>query len=173
MGHGFGLNTRFLETNVLNLAVVLVIVVTVVGDAFKALLDQRRTIILLALKEADLKSIDAQKEIEEALATLEISRLRAKEIRDQAVRTVEQENVLREQELKKSINRLKESSSQSIQLERQRIVQSIVQEVSKSALSRAERTLWTTFKESGSQSPNSKHKTYNDLQILFLSNIRH
>jgi F-type H+-transporting ATPase subunit b len=173
MGHGFGLNTRFLETNVLNLAVVLVIVVTVVGDAFKALLDQRRTIILLALKEADLKSIDAQKEIEEALATLEISRLRAKEIRDQAVRTVEQENVLREQELKKSINRLKESSSQSIQLERQRIVQSIVQEVSKSALSRAEHILWTTFKESGSQSPNSKHKTYNDLQILFLSNIRH
>jgi F0F1-type ATP synthase membrane subunit b/b' len=173
MGHSFGLNIRFLETNVLNLVVVLVIVVTVVGDAFKALLDQRRTIILLALKEADLKSIDAQKEIEEALATLEISRLRAKEIRDQAVRTVEQENVLREQELKKSINRLKESSSQSIQLERQRIVQSIVQEVSKSALSRAERTLWTTFKESSSQSPNSKHKTYNDLQILFLSNIRH
>jgi hypothetical protein len=32
-GHGFGFNTNILETNVINLAVVIAVVVSVVGDA--------------------------------------------------------------------------------------------------------------------------------------------
>jgi hypothetical protein len=42
MRYGFGFNTDIFETNVLNLAVVVAIVVTVVGDAVATLLDQRR-----------------------------------------------------------------------------------------------------------------------------------
>jgi hypothetical protein len=34
-GHGFGFNTNILETNVINLAVVIAVVVSVVGDAVR------------------------------------------------------------------------------------------------------------------------------------------
>ena len=40
-GH-FGFNTNLLETNVLNLAVVLAIVLTYVGDALRGLLENRK-----------------------------------------------------------------------------------------------------------------------------------
>ena len=44
-GH-FGFNTNLLETNVLNLAVVLAIVITYVGDALRGLLANRKQTIL-------------------------------------------------------------------------------------------------------------------------------
>jgi PII-like signaling protein len=55
MRHGFGFNTNLLETNVLNLSVVVRIVVKVVGDALRELLDQRRKAIVSTLTEADKK----------------------------------------------------------------------------------------------------------------------
>lgn len=55
MRHGFGFNTNLLETNVLNLRVVVRIVVKVVGDALRELLDQRRKAIVSTLTEADKK----------------------------------------------------------------------------------------------------------------------
>ena len=41
-GHGFGINTNILETNVINLAVVIAVVVTFVGDAVRELLENRK-----------------------------------------------------------------------------------------------------------------------------------
>jgi F-type H+-transporting ATPase subunit b len=61
MRHGFGLNTNLFETNVLNLIVVVRIVVTVVGDALRNLLDQRRKVILSTLQEADKKKRERHK----------------------------------------------------------------------------------------------------------------
>jgi F-type H+-transporting ATPase subunit b len=55
MRHGFGFNTNLLETNVLNLRVVVRIVVKVVGESLRELLDQRRQTILSTLQEADKK----------------------------------------------------------------------------------------------------------------------
>jgi F-type H+-transporting ATPase subunit b len=66
MRHGFGLNTILFETNILNLIVVVRIVVTVVGDALRNLLDQRRKVILSTLQEADKKAREAQNRLEEA-----------------------------------------------------------------------------------------------------------
>jgi F0F1-type ATP synthase membrane subunit b/b' len=57
MRHGFGFNTNLLETNVLNLRVVVRIVVKVVGESLRELLDQRRQTILSTLQEADKKKI--------------------------------------------------------------------------------------------------------------------
>ena len=38
-GHGFGINTNILETNVINLAVVIAVVISFVGDAVRELLE--------------------------------------------------------------------------------------------------------------------------------------
>jgi F0F1-type ATP synthase membrane subunit b/b' len=52
-GHGFGFNTNILETNVINLAVVIAVVVSVVGDAVRELLKNRKETIINNLREAD------------------------------------------------------------------------------------------------------------------------
>jgi len=41
-GNGFGINTNILETNIINLAVVIAIVISFVGDALRELLETRR-----------------------------------------------------------------------------------------------------------------------------------
>ena len=66
MRNGFGLNTNLFETNVLNLAVVVGVVVTVVGDALSTLLKQRRETILSTLQEADNKAIESKNRLDEA-----------------------------------------------------------------------------------------------------------
>ena len=49
MKYNFGFNTNIIETNVLNLRVVVGIVFTQVGEALKVRLDTRRNIILSIL----------------------------------------------------------------------------------------------------------------------------
>ena len=89
---GFGLNTNLFETNVLNLAVVFRLVVTVLGDAFSTLLDQRRQSILTMLQEVDRKARDAQRRLEKAKGELRIARRTSEKIRTRAIQTVNEEN---------------------------------------------------------------------------------
>jgi F-type H+-transporting ATPase subunit b len=58
-GHGFGFNTNILETNVINLAVVIAVVVSVVGDAVRELLKNRKETIINNLREADNRANEA------------------------------------------------------------------------------------------------------------------
>ena len=69
-GH-FGFNTNLLETNVLNLAVVLAIVLTYVGDAIRGLLENRKQTILTNFREADQRATEAQDRLRQAQVELE------------------------------------------------------------------------------------------------------
>jgi F-type H+-transporting ATPase subunit b len=60
-GHGFGFNTNILETNVINLAVVIAVVVSVVGDAVRELLKNRKETIINNLREADNQQRSSRK----------------------------------------------------------------------------------------------------------------
>jgi F-type H+-transporting ATPase subunit b len=135
------LNTNLFETNVLNLAVVVGIVVTVVGDALRTLLDQRRQVILSMLQEADKKARDSQKRLEDARRAVEMARLLAQEIRTQATQVIEQESLIRQKQLEEDFQRLQERRSQSIVLARQQAIQSVVNEVSQLAVASAENIL--------------------------------
>lgn len=157
---GFGFKTDLFETNVLNLAVVVGVVVTFVGDALRVLLDQRREIILLTLKEVDQKARRVQEQLTNARESVEASRLRAQEIRSQTIKTIEQEELTMQQQLKDDLSRLQESGRQRIQLERQRIIQSIAQQVANMTLIIVENTLLTAF---GPQL--SKQKELNDMHV--------
>lgn len=160
MRNGFGLNTNLFETNVLNLAVVVGIVVTVVGDSVRTLLDERRQIILSTLQESDQKAMEAQQRLEEAQEAVELARSRAQEIRIQALQTCEQERSIIQQQLKKDLQRLQERGRQAVQLEYQRTVQALTQKVATLALTTAESTLLTIL---GSQDPSCvKQKELNE-----------
>jgi F-type H+-transporting ATPase subunit b len=160
---GFGFNTNLFETNVLNLIVVLGVVVTFVGDALRTLLDQRRKTILSTLQEVDQKAKEVQQRLEDAQKAVEVARNRAQEIRNQAILTVEQENITIQEALKIDLNRIQERGKQRIKMERQRMVQSVAQQVAKITLRIAENTLLMTF--SSQRKSRSKQKELNDIHV--------
>jgi len=163
MRHGFGFNTNLLETNVLNLRVVLRVVVKVVGDALRALLDQRRQMILSTLQEADKKKNILQQQLETAKESVKIARITAEEIRTQSIQAVEQENYAIEEKLKKDLELLEQSSNQAIELERQRAIQSVAQQVATLALKNAEDRLTISINPGGPS--HLKHKDLNKLHV--------
>lgn len=141
LAHGFRINTNILETNVLNLAVVIGVVVTVVGDALRALLDTRRQTILGTLQEAEQKAAEAQARLDQARSSLEAARTKASQIRAQAVTAAEQEGQTLAAQFASDLDRLREAARQGVQLQRQRAVQQIAQQVARLALQSAEATL--------------------------------
>jgi F-type H+-transporting ATPase subunit b len=149
MRHGFGLNINLFETNVLNLFVVLGVVVTVVGDAFRDFLEQRRKIILSTLQEASKKARGARQRLDDARRVVEIARFRAKEIRIQAVQVAEEESFAIQERVRNDLQRLQERGQQTIKLERQKVVQSITQQVAGLALMTAESTLSVALGDQG------------------------
>jgi len=148
MRHGFGFNTNLIETNVLNLRVVVRIVVKVVGDALKNILDERRQIILSTLQEADKKERKIQQQLREAKKALETAQITAQEIRSQSDEAVQKENYAIKKKLDEDLKRFQESSSQTIKLERQQIIEFIAQQVAVLAVKNAENRLSTVLKDS-------------------------
>jgi F-type H+-transporting ATPase subunit b len=159
----FGFNTNLFETNVLNLIVVVGIVVKVGGDALSTLLDQRRQTIVAALKETDKKIRDAQAQLDEARRAVEASRLRAEEIRIQAIQMADLETSKAQKQLKEDLVRLQEKSRQELQSERQRIIQGIVQKVADISLVSAENILFEVFRSQGTTS--QKQRELNEIYV--------
>ena len=163
MRQGFGVNTNLLETNVLNLAVVIGVVIKVVGDSLRSLLDQRRQAILSTLQEADLKAKEAKERLEAAQRTLEEARLRVQEIRIQTVEAIEREKSIAQKQLERDLDRLRDRRDQSIQIERQRTIQVISNQISDLALNSAENILLRAL---GSQSGSDlKQKELNEVHV--------
>jgi F-type H+-transporting ATPase subunit b len=86
LGHGgFGINTNILETNIINLAAVVGIVVSFVGNNLTALLEDRKKTILSNLEEANQRALEAQEKFNNAKAQLEDAKKKAKIIREEGV----------------------------------------------------------------------------------------
>ena len=117
-GH-FGLNTNILETNVLNLAVVLTVVITYVGDALRGLLANRKQNILNNFREADQRASEAQDRLNQARTQLEQAQAKAKQIREQALVTIEQEKNQIVRQNQEDIKRLSILQQETLQLEQQ------------------------------------------------------
>nr|ALO21134.1 CF0 subunit I of ATP synthase [Carteria crucifera] len=119
-GHGFGFNDDIFETNIINLAVVVGVVVTFVGKNLTSLLEDRKKTILNNLQEANLKATEAQQKLTEARNQLELAKKKAKDIREEGVLRATQEiqNCVREHELR--IARLDEFKQETIQFYQQK-----------------------------------------------------
>jgi F-type H+-transporting ATPase subunit b len=141
MRNDFGINTDIFETNIINLAVVVGVVVKVVGGSLSELLDKRRRTILLILQEADQKARESQKRLEEAQKVMEKARVRAQEIRVEASRLSESLQSSMQQRLREDLQYLREGRKQSLQIQRQRMIKSISQQVIDLAFVNTEETL--------------------------------
>jgi F-type H+-transporting ATPase subunit b len=91
IGHGFGINTNIFETNIINLAVVIGVVVSFVGSNLTALLEDRKKTIVNNLQEANQRAIDAQEKLNQARTQLELAKKKAQEIREDGISRATQE----------------------------------------------------------------------------------
>nr|YP_010564953.1 ATP synthase CF0 B subunit [Chlamydomonas chlamydogama]UZA61952.1 ATP synthase CF0 B subunit [Chlamydomonas chlamydogama] len=103
MGHGgFGINTNIFETNIINLAAVLGIVISFVGSNLTTLLEERKKTILNNLQEANQRAIEAAEKLNTARTQLELAKKKAAEIREEGVlrSTAEINNVVSQHEIR-------------------------------------------------------------------------
>ena len=89
LAEGFGFNTNLLETNILNLAVVLPLVFSLGKDTLTSILDNRREKILSSLRSADDRFKQAQLELDAAKSELALAAEKVKEIQSEGQKTME------------------------------------------------------------------------------------
>jgi F-type H+-transporting ATPase subunit b len=121
LGEGFGINTNIFETNVINLAAVVTVVVSFVGKNLTSLLDDRKKIIVNNLQEASLRASEAQEKLASAKTQLEMAQKKAKEIRDEGLlkATQEVQNCVSQHEERLSL--LEDFKQETIQFYQQKV----------------------------------------------------
>ena len=163
-GH-FGFNTNILETNVLNLAVVLAIVITYVGDALRGLLANRKQTILNNFREADQRASEAQDRLNQARLKIEKAKTKADEISQQAIFTVDQEKKQIISQTQEDIKRLSILQQETLKFEQQKAQNELAQKLVRLALHQVREKL--------NQRLNSViHNAVNNFQILLFTNYK-
>ena len=122
LAEGFGFNTNLLETNILNLAVVLPLVFSLGKDTLTSILDTRREKILSSLRSADDRFKQAQLELDAAKSELALAAEKVKEIQSEGQKTMEAlrlEETKRYEELHQRFDDLKE---ETVRLEEEKVV---------------------------------------------------
>jgi F-type H+-transporting ATPase subunit b len=137
LAEGFGFNTNLLETNVLNLAVVLPIVFSLGKDTLTSILDSRREKILSSLRSADDRFKQAQLELDAAKSELALATEKVKEIQSDGRTTMEAlraEEAKRYEELHQRFDDLKE---ETVRLEEEKVVNAFRQQLISAAFAKA------------------------------------
>ena len=163
-GH-FGFNTNILETNVLNLAVVLAIVLTYVGDALRGLLENRKQTILSNFREADQRATEAQDRLRQAQLELEQAQAKAQKIREQASVTIEQEKKQFVRQTQEDIKRLGTLQQETLKFEQQKAQNELAQKLVKLALQQVREKL-------NQRLTSSIHSAVNNFQIVLFTNYK-
>jgi F-type H+-transporting ATPase subunit b len=123
----FSFNTDIVETNILNLAVVVGVVITFGGDALRTTLDLRREILQSTQEEAIRAASMKQQEVLKLREAIRKTTTKADEIRIQTDKTVKEIDFTRHQQLQRDLERIRESGRQTIRLERKRITDDLAQ----------------------------------------------
>lgn len=165
LGEGFGFNTNILETNIINLAVVVAIVISFVGDALRSLLENRKQTVLNNLREADLRATEAQEKLNQAQVQLELAKNKATEIREQGIITAEQEKVQTISQAEKDVLRLEELKNETIKLQQQKALSQISQQVVSLALIKVREKLKKSLDD-------TFHSSVNNFNIVLLTNYK-
>jgi F-type H+-transporting ATPase subunit b len=165
LAEGFGLNTNILETNIINLAVVLGVVITFVGDALRSLLKNRKETILNNFREADQRANEAQEKLNQAKLQFESAQKKAIQIREQGIITADQEKKQTLRQTKEDIARLDQIKQETIQLQQQKAMNEVSKQVVLLALTQVKKRLQT-------HADPSFHVSLNNFSIVLFTNYK-
>lgn len=141
LGLEFHFNTNLLETNIVNLTVVVGVVVTFGGNALRSLLGNRRQVILNNLQEADQRALEAKQNLEKARSQLEQAQLKAAEIKEQGNVAAGNEREQTTRETQSDIKRLEGNKQETLDLQQQKAVNQVTQQVISLALNQVRENL--------------------------------
>ena len=164
-GEGFGFNGNILETNLINLSVVIAVVVSFGGDALRSLLDNRKQTILNNLQEADQKAKEAEEKLTKARAQLELAKKKAIEIREQGVVTAEQEKKQAIRQMQEDVSRLNEIKQETIRFQQQKAISQVSQQVVSLALNQVREKL-------SNRLDSTFHSSVNNFNIVLFTNYK-
>lgn len=162
LAEGFGFNTNLLETNILNLAVVLPLVFSLGKDTLTSILDTRREKILSSLRSADDRFKQAQLELDAAKSELALATEKVKEIQQEGQKTMEAlrlEETKRYEELHRRFDDLK---VETVRLEEEKVVNAFRQQLINVAFEKAVEGIRSRMNE-------KLHRKYIDTKIALMN----
>jgi F-type H+-transporting ATPase subunit b len=133
----FGLNFDIIETNILNLGVVIGVVIYLGGDVLTSLLNDRKQKILGTLKSADERFLEAQQKLEEAKQKVQTAQTKAIEIREQGNKTAIQAAKTLFERTEDEIRRLEEGKHATLRFEEEKAMSQVRQQVVSLSIERA------------------------------------
>nr|YP_009682224.1 AtpF [Fissidens nobilis]QDQ38661.1 AtpF [Fissidens nobilis] len=133
----FGLNTNLLETNLINLSVVLSLLVYFGKGVLNNLLSNRKQTILSTINDAEERYNEATDKLNQARTRLERAKIKADEIRVNGLSQIEREKRELINAADEDSKRLEDSKNATIRFEEQRTMEQVRQQVSRLALERA------------------------------------
>jgi F-type H+-transporting ATPase subunit b len=162
---GLGFNGNILETNIVNLSVVIGIVVSFGGDALRSLLENRRQRILATLEQANQRAQEAKQRLEEATSQLEFAQKRAEEIRQQGKAAAGKERSSLLARTEEDVLRLETAKDETLALQQQRAVAQVSQRAIQLALGRVRDKL-------ASRLDPTFHQSVNSFNIVLFTNYK-
>jgi len=162
LAEGFGFNTNLLETNILNLAVVLPLVFSLGKDTLTSILDLRREKILSSLRSADDRFKQAQLELDAAKSELAFAANQVKEIQNEGQKTMEAlrlEETKRYEELHQRFDDLK---AETVRLEEEKVVNAFRQQLISVAFDKATEGIRSRMND-------KLHRKYIDSKIALMN----
>ena len=161
---GFGFNGNILETNIINLSVVLGVVISLGGDALRSLLDTRRETILKNFEEAKIRSAEAREKLEQAMEEVSAAKLKAEEITKQTVTVLEKERSMYSQQLESETNRLEVMKQETLIFQEQKAKYEISSQIVTLAVQKVEEKIKSRLTP-------RLHDSVNNYNIVLLRNM--
>nr|UPV72071.1 ATP synthase CF0 subunit I [Cephalotaxus hainanensis] len=137
----FGLNTNILETNIINLSVVLGVLIYFGKGVLSNLLDNRKHKILSTIHNSEKLCKGAADQLEQARARLREVEMRAREIRVNGYSQIEQEKEDLIHVASVNLEKLENFKNETVNFEQQRAIEQVRQQISRQAVQRALGTL--------------------------------
>ena len=143
LGESFGFNTNILETNLINLAIVVSIVVYFGGQFLDSLLATRKNAIFLSLQEIENRYKQTTALFEKVQKEREEAKEKAKLIKEQALKTISQLKIQLNADFNKDIEKLEQTKKITIEFEKEKVLTQIRQQISQLALKQANQKIKT------------------------------
>jgi F-type H+-transporting ATPase subunit b len=162
----FGLNTNLLETNVLNLRVVLRLVFVFVGDAVSTLLSERRARISSTIEDTERRSEKIRMKVKLRRETRDFALAGSVEVRKQIPQLIAQEKLRVSTQLEIDMNQFQDKRNQALEMARKQNAQHVATKIFNLAFESSERILIQ-----GLQSKKLIHSKQKELNEIYLQRI--
>lgn len=149
---GFGLNLDFLETNLLNLAILVGVLVYFGRNALGNILKERREQIAGAIAEAEERQASAAKALAQEQENLAQAKAKAEEIIKAARERAGAAQVALASQSERDIQRLRETAAKDLSSEQDKVIAELRQRIARLAVQRVEEQMRAQLDESAQRS---------------------